>query len=135
MTNPVITIKDLDHVNIRTGRLSEMTAFYRDIVGLESGPRPPFTIGGAWLYCGERAAVHLVEVAETPAGQAPRIEHFAFRAAGLAEFLARLRANAVAYDVSIVPQSGIRQVNIRDPEDNHIEIQFSADEDPGPEGL
>lgn len=135
MTNPAMTIRDLDHVNIRTGRLSEMTAFYRDIVGLEVGPRPPFQVGGAWLYCGDRAAVHLVEVPETPAGQAPRIEHFAFRAAGLADFLARLRANAVAYDVSIVPQAGIRQVNIHDPENNHIEIQFSGDEDPGPEGL
>jgi len=135
MTNPAMTIKDLDHVNIRTGRLSEMAAFYRDIVGLEVGSRPPFQIGGTWLYCGDRAAVHLVEVPETPAGEAPRIEHFAFRAAGLADFLARLRANTVAYDVSIVPQAGTRQVNIHDPENNHIEIQFSGDEDPGPERL
>lgn len=119
---------DLDHVNIRTARLAEMTAFYGEVLGLEPGARPPFGFGGAWLYCGTRAAVHLVEVPEAPAGRQPRIEHFAFRAEGLAAFLARLRARRVAYRISIVPGVNLRQVNVLDPDGNHIEIAFGPEE-------
>ena len=28
---------------------------------LAPGPRPNFSFGGAWMYCGDRPAVHLVE--------------------------------------------------------------------------
>ena len=119
----------LDHVNMRTARLGEMTAFYAEVLGLRPGNRPPFSFGGAWLYCGGRAAIHLVEVDTTPQGTEPRIEHFAFKAEGLADFLATLRRMDVAYRVSIVPEWGIRQVNLRDPDGNRIEVQFAPEED------
>jgi catechol 2,3-dioxygenase-like lactoylglutathione lyase family enzyme len=119
----------LDHVNIRTANLVALRAFYTDALGLKDGARPPFKFGGAWLYCGEQAAVHLVEVGQAPAGHQPRIEHFAFRAAGLADFLARLRKSRTAYQISIVPGSQNRQVNVLDPDGNHIEIQFVGTEE------
>jgi catechol 2,3-dioxygenase-like lactoylglutathione lyase family enzyme len=119
----------LDHVNIRTARLAELRRFYGEALGMRDGARPPFTFGGAWLYCGEQAAVHLVEVAAAPAGREPRIEHFAFRAAGLADFLARLRRFGAAYQISLVPGSGNRQVNVLDPDGNHIEVQFAGTEE------
>ncbi len=56
------------------------------------------------------------------------MEHFALRAEGLAEFLAHLRACNVAYSVSIVPGTENRQVNIFDPDGNHIEVQFAGSE-------
>src|SRR3954454_8588660 len=49
----------LDHVTIRTDDLEASTAFYRDILGLEVGPRPSFSFDGAWLYHEGRAVVHL----------------------------------------------------------------------------
>jgi catechol 2,3-dioxygenase-like lactoylglutathione lyase family enzyme len=119
----------LDHVNIRTARLADLRRFYVEALGLSDGPRPPFSFDGAWLYCGEQAAVHLVEVAAAPAGREPRIEHFAFRAAGLADFLARLRRTGAAYGISLVPGSGNRQVNVFDPDGNHIEVQFAGSEE------
>ncbi len=119
----------LDHVNIRTARLADLRRFYVEALGLSDGPRPPFSFDGAWLYCAEQAAVHLVEVAAAPAGREPRIEHFAFRAAGLADFLARLRHVGAAYQISLVPGSGNRQVNILDPDGNHIEVQFAGTEE------
>ena len=51
----------LDHVNIRTARLDEMSKFYEDVLGLKRGKRPSFQFGGAWHYCGSNAIVHLVE--------------------------------------------------------------------------
>lgn len=119
----------LDHVNIRTAALEPMRRFYAEALGLKDGARPPFGFGGAWLYCGEQAAVHLVEVDRTPAGKGPRIEHFAFRASGLAEFLNRLRRLRHAYSIALVPGSGNRQVNIFDPDGNHIEVQFEGKEE------
>ena len=119
---------DLDHINIRTGDLERLVGFYQDVLGLSTGARPPLNFGGAWLYCGERAAVHLVKVAKTPDGHPPRLEHFAFKASGLADFLGHLRAREVPYRISIVPGRQIRQVNIHDPDGNHIEIAFPPEE-------
>ncbi len=119
----------LDHINIRTARLGVLTDFYARVLGLKPGKRPPFDSGGAWLYCGDRAAVHLVEVADSPEVPAPRLEHFAFRAENLAEFLVRLRDFDVAYRTNIVPELEIRQVHIRDPDGNHVEIAFAPEEE------
>ena len=129
----------LDHVTIRTARLGELTDFYARVLGLRPGKRPGFGFPGAWLYCGDCAALHLVEVPEAPASQdnqappspdsqAPKIEHFAFRAEGLAEFLARLRELGVAYRTAVVPDFEIRQVHLRDPDGNHVEIAFAPEE-------
>jgi len=119
----------LDHVTLRTARLSELTDFYARVLGLAPGKRPGFQFPGAWLYCGDRAALHLVEVADSPEVPAPRIEHFAFRAEGLAEFLAHLRELDVAYRTAIVPNFEIRQVHLRDPDGNHVEIAFAPEEE------
>jgi catechol 2,3-dioxygenase-like lactoylglutathione lyase family enzyme len=122
-------LQTLDHVNIRTARLAGLRRFYTEALGMRDGERPPFRFGGAWLYVGDQAAVHLVEVPAAPAGREPRIEHFAFRAAGLADFLARLRRSKVAYEIALVPGSGNRQVNVLDPDGNHIEVQFAGSEE------
>lgn len=123
-----MTLSYLDHVNVRTAQLAPMAEFYQDVLGLEAGERPPFRFDGAWLYCGDKAAIHLVEVPQAPDTGQPRIEHFAFRAEGLAGFLARLRDRGIAYRISIVPGMELRQVNIFDPDGNHIEIAFAAEE-------
>ncbi len=122
----------LDHVTIRTARLGTLTDFYTRVLGLGPGKRPPFDFAGAWLYCNGHAVLHLVEVADSPEVPAPRIEHFAFRAEGRAEFLARLRAFDVTYRTAVVPEFGIRQVHLRDPDGNHIEIAFAPEEDAEP---
>lgn len=123
-----MALKWLDHVNIRTAELARLSRFYAEVLDLPAGARPPFGFAGAWHYCGERAAVHLVEVAQTPAGPEPRLEHFAFRASGHAQFLDRLRRQGVPYTLAVVPGTLDRQVNLHDPDGNHIEVQFAASE-------
>lgn len=118
----------LDHVNIRTCNLAEMIRFYTEIVGLKNGNRPQFAFSGAWLYCGDRAAVHLVEVADPPQGLQPKIEHFAFMASDLSGFLKLLTSRDVPFNTRVVAGVGNTQVNIHDPDGNHIEIQFDASE-------
>lgn len=114
----------LDHVNIRTANLEAMTDFYRRVVGLAIGERPPFSFNGAWLYLGKQAVLHLVETDSPPAGTEPKLEHFAFCATGLDEFIARLEASSVSYRRAMVPATALEQVHFSDPDGNHIEVAF-----------
>ncbi|MEO3429942.1 VOC family protein [Pelagibius sp. CAU 1746] len=125
----LMALAKLDHVNLRTARLDGMRAFYTEVLGLTEGPRPAFGFGGAWLYCGDVAAVHMIEVARQPAPEGElRLEHFAFRAEGLAEFLALLRARGQDIRIAVIPDFGIIQVNLHDPDGNHIHVDFAAAE-------
>lgn len=121
-------LKRLDHVNIRTANLAAMIHWYVDVLGLSTGPRPPFPFGGAWLYCDGYPIVHLVEVQTTQKAIEPRLEHFAVSGEGMADFLAHLRSRKVAYQCSVAPGFGIQQVNIWDPDANHIHIDFAPAE-------
>ncbi|HEX4509991.1 MAG TPA: hypothetical protein VH328_07935, partial [Burkholderiaceae bacterium] len=64
-----IQVTALDHVNLRASHamFERLRAFYRDVVGLEEGPRPNFGSEGTWLYAGGRPVLHL---SVTKAGQA-----------------------------------------------------------------
>lgn len=119
-----MSLERLDHINIRTANLEAMTDFYRRVLGLEPGQRPPFSFSGAWLYLGDQAVLHLVEVHTPPAADEPGIEHFAFRANRLEEFVLRLEAAAVAYRRTTVPATGLEQVHFQDPDGNHVEVGF-----------
>lgn len=123
-------VHKLDHVNLRTADLDGMIAFYERVMGLRKGARPGFDFPGAWMYAGDQAVVHLVGTTGRPAEYRPdqRLEHFAMSATGLADFLAHLRRERVAYYCRILPDFGIRQVNIHDCDGNHLHIDFPADE-------
>lgn len=121
-------IDKLDHVNVRTANLDEMIAWYGSVLGMTNGKRPPFPFPGAWLYAGDHAAVHLVGVDQEPRSVEPKIEHFALTANGLAQFIERLEAAGVAYQANRVPGFGILQINLFDPDGNHIHIDFSPEE-------
>jgi catechol 2,3-dioxygenase-like lactoylglutathione lyase family enzyme len=124
----------LDHVNVRTPNLEHMIRFYCDVLGMKTGPRPAFSFNGAWLYCGERAVVHLVEIDEhpRPSGEL-RLEHFAFSAAGLRQFVQRLQSLGIEHRLGVLPTYGTHQVTLRDPDGNRLHIDFSPEESlPGP---
>ena len=123
-----MSIIDFDHINIRTANTTAMTAFYAEVLGLEEGWRPNFSFPGAWLYLADRPLIHLRGVDITPRATEVRIEHFAFRATGLNVFLMRLRERRLAYNVSVSPSNNNRMVNVYDPDNNHVEIQFDASE-------
>jgi catechol 2,3-dioxygenase-like lactoylglutathione lyase family enzyme len=121
-------IGKLDHVNVRTTKVAEMAAWYDRVLGMRSGKRPPFPFPGAWLYSGDHAAVHLVGVTEEPANRDPKIEHYAFQATGLRDFVSRLKAFDERHEIRVVPGLGIVQVNVWDPDGNHIHIDFAPGE-------
>jgi len=105
----------LDHVTLVTPDLEGTCRFFRDIVGLEDGSRPPFRVGGHWLYANGRPVIHLVDatVPAQPPGSsavlvAPRIDHVAFRVApgeAWRALLERLAAHRVPHQCVEVPAS------------------------------
>ena len=120
----------LDHVNVRTRNLDKMTEWYERVLGLKKGERPSFSFPGAWLYIDDKPIVHLVGVDRAlPAHQDDlRLEHFAISATGLSDFLELLKRDNITYKMGKVPDFPIVQVNIWDPDGNHIHIDFHVDE-------
>jgi catechol 2,3-dioxygenase-like lactoylglutathione lyase family enzyme len=129
-------IARLDHVNLRTTQLEVMTQWYSDLLGLKLGPRPNFPFPGAWLYAGDVAIIHLIEVEDTQAigsEQSLKLEHFALRAdSRLEKFEDKLKAKGERYRRGEITEFGIMQFNIWDPDGNHIHVDFDMeDEDLG----
>ena len=119
----------LDHVNVRTANLDAMTAWYCDRLGMQTGPRPSFDFPGVWLYAGGLAIIHLVGRSVPPAPpENLALEHFAISATGLAKLLTRLDAVGEAYRTLRVPGMSLFQVNLWDPDGNHIHIDFDSAE-------
>jgi catechol 2,3-dioxygenase-like lactoylglutathione lyase family enzyme len=102
----------LDHATIVTPDLDRVRRFLVEVAGLEGGARPPFRIGGHWLYAGGRPVIHLVQAprvalaAGRPSLMAPRIDHIALRIDDGDEWqalLARLATSGTAYQLAAVP--------------------------------
>ncbi len=124
-------IRKLDHVNVRTTQLDVMINWYTNVLGMRNGDRPNFPFPGAWMYAGDAAAVHLVGIEGTPGTGSEadlKLEHFAFSATGGDEFEARLRAMGEQYRRLDLPEINLFQINLWDPDGNHIHIDFTLDE-------
>jgi catechol-2,3-dioxygenase len=127
-----IAVVALDHVNIRTARVSDLVAFYQSVLGLVPGPRPPFSFAGAWLYGGDRPVIHLVEIAASEAAPAHtpedlRLSHFAFRATGLGDLVARLRTAQIPHQIARLPGSDVMQVHFTDPDGNALHVDVAGE--------
>lgn len=116
-------IAGIDHANISTTKLAETRAFFVDVLGLKVGPRPNFSFGGAWLYAGGQAVVHLVERANarTPDGA---IDHFSLTVTDLEAMLARLDQAKVPYVVQDIPDGFGRQAFVKDPNGVTVELTW-----------
>lgn len=124
-------IEKLDHVNLRTTRLDTLVDWYTQVLGMHSGDRPDFPFPGAWMYAGGAACVHIIGI-DGPDGSGSEIdlklEHFAFSARGREGFEAKLKAAGERYQRADIASFNIIQINLWDPDGNHIHVDFPADE-------
>ncbi len=119
-----MAVRSLDHVNIDTCRLDETVAFYRDVLGLQSRPKPSGN-PGVWLYCGDQAIVHINVVESDEESMTPgtgRFNHVAFEAASVDELCGALDRGGHAYKRSSRPDLGITQLFTTDPNGVSVEL-------------
>ncbi|MFC3941315.1 extradiol dioxygenase [Pseudomonas gingeri NCPPB 3146 = LMG 5327] len=132
-----MTIQHLDHFTLRTSRVDETVAFFRDAIGLEVGWRPAFPFPGQWLYAGERALLHIADLdrgnseleaylgARVGGGGTGALDHIAFRCSDLPGMRQRLRDLGLPFDERVVPDLAEHQLFVEDPNGIGIELIFA----------
>jgi catechol 2,3-dioxygenase-like lactoylglutathione lyase family enzyme len=120
-----MSVRAINHINIGTDRLAETSAFFRDVLGLAEGWRPSFAFPGAWLYAGDTAVVHLVELkaGKRPSSEAA-LDHFAFEIDDFDGAVKRLERAGVEHRAVAVPGAPIRQIFLTDPNGVNIELNY-----------
>ncbi|HLZ99453.1 MAG TPA: VOC family protein [Steroidobacteraceae bacterium] len=125
----------LEHYLVLTDDLDGTRDFYRDALGLREGPRPPLGFPGYWLYLGDVPCIHIAEwntyrvhsttagfSVSTPAPGTGPLDHIAFNAVDLPGVKARLSAHEVDYAINQVPNAGLTQLFLKDPNGIKVEI-------------
>ena len=122
-------ISDINHYNLRgsMAQLESLRDWYRDAVGLTVGERPPFRFRGYWLYAKGRPILHLSEESAGETHPIPgrgTFDHVAFTCEDFASMRERLDRLNISYRVADVPLTRTRQIFLRDPAGNGVELNF-----------
>jgi catechol 2,3-dioxygenase-like lactoylglutathione lyase family enzyme len=130
-----VALTSIQHLLVLTDDIDGTRDFYRDVLGLEQGERPPLEFPGYWLYAQGVPCVHVadraiynahastlgLEPSEATRGSGV-VDHVAFNASDYDEVSARLERHGVAAVMNSVPAIGMRQLFISDPNGVRIEI-------------
>ncbi|MGX7000826.1 VOC family protein [Caballeronia sp. KNU42] len=131
-----MTILRLDHFTLRTAKVEETAAFFRDAIGMTEGWRPGFRFPGKWMYVGDRPMVHIANVeadnAEMTAylGDRPvtqgggSLDHISMRCIGLADYQKRLGVLGLPFQERVIPELSEHQLFLEDPNGIKIELLF-----------
>jgi catechol 2,3-dioxygenase-like lactoylglutathione lyase family enzyme len=122
------TVQGMEHFTILAENLDETREFYRSLLGLEEGYRPPFDFPGAWLYVGDRAILHVIAGRPLPESRAGVLDHMAFAARGLSDVLAKLERRGVEYDLRRQADTRAWQLFFHDPNGAKVELDFAPEE-------
>jgi len=123
-----MSIEGMNHFTILTADVEATVEFYREVLGLEAGPRPNFDFPGAWLYAAGSPILHVIGGRPREALKPGVIDHMAFSARGLPSVLATLRARSIEHDCRRQTGSGVWQVFFFDPNGARVELDFAASE-------
>ena len=120
-------VKALQHINIRCTDADAARDFYAALLGLRTGPRPPFRSHGHWLYLGDIPVVHLVqkELGETITPATGPLNHIAFEAYDLEGTRQLLRQREIAFREAAVPRDGTTQLFLSDLDGVPLELNFA----------
>jgi catechol 2,3-dioxygenase-like lactoylglutathione lyase family enzyme len=118
----------MNHFTILTDDVRTTVDFYRDLLGLSEGARPPLDFPGAWLYAGGAPILHVVGGRSADELRSGVIDHMAFTARDLSDTLALLASRNIAHTCRRQAQSGVWQVFFFDPNGARVELDFAPEE-------
>lgn len=128
-----MSVATIDHVLVLSDDIDATRDFYRDVVGLHVGARPPLEFPGYWLYADSPSAcLHVAErgaylshlsTLGLAAGQRTGgvIDHIAFDATDYATANARIEDHGIEPVRNTIP-GGPRQLFVDDPNGVRVEI-------------
>lgn len=118
----------LNHIAIYVVNLQTSTAFYRDIVGLDTIPEPFHDGKHTWFSIGAEGHLHVISGAAAPAVH-EKNAHLCFSVASITDFINTLDKNNIEYEnwagqkKSVTNRvDGIKQIWFKDPDGYWIEI-------------
>ncbi|MCA0397718.1 MAG: VOC family protein [Bacteroidetes bacterium] len=118
----------INHVALYVSNLASSTAFYQDIVGLDTIPEPFHDGRHTWFSIGDKAHLHLI-AGRKQAPEAEKNAHLCFSTSQLDKIIEKLTAQKIAYEDWAGHPSGvtrrvdgIRQIYFRDPDGYWIEV-------------
>ena len=138
-------LSHIEHFLIQTESIDNTRDWYVRVLGMQVGPNPDFKFPVCWLYLDGRDIVHITEggaqVSENRkkyVGQESHathgtgvLDHIAFRATGLKEMLAHLRALKIDFKQRQVNDQGLYQLFMHDPNGIKIELNYAKAEAEG----
>ncbi len=118
----------LNHVALFVQDLAKSTAFYRDVIGLDTMPEPFKDGQHTWFKTGDHSQLHLIQGADTPAIH-PKNHHTCFSVPSMEVFVAMLINLGIVYENAAGQKNtihrrpdGVQQIWLRDPDGYWIEI-------------
>jgi catechol 2,3-dioxygenase-like lactoylglutathione lyase family enzyme len=117
----------LGHVNVRTAKLDESVAFYRDVLGLTPGPAAtrPDSDDHVWMSDSNgNACVHLQRAQTAASGDGSGVHHFAFNCDDAGAWRRKLESLGVEHGEREFAAARMTQFNLRDPNGVLVELTF-----------
>lgn len=128
MAQPQLSKATLNHIALSVMDLKRSTAFYQDIIGLDTIPEPFHDGKHTWFSIGVKSHLHLIQGAATPLSY-PKNTHLCFSVASVDAFTVVLQKNKINYEnwageASTVTKrvDGVKQIYFKDPDGYWIEI-------------
>ena len=112
----------LNHVTIHVADVEESCTFYRDVLLLESIPRPAFTFPGAWFRLGVDQELHLIGGHERSVDSDSRGNHFALLVDDLDAWEQHLAAAGAKLTGRRIRPDGAYQNYVVDPDGYYVEL-------------
>ena len=118
----------LNHIAVYVVDLKISTAFYKDIIGLDTIPEPFHDGRHTWFSVGPKSHLHVISGATTKTAH-DKNAHLCFSVVSVPEFVKVLAKNKVEYEnwagekMTITTRvDGVKQIYFKDPDGYWIEI-------------
>ena len=118
----------LNHIALYIKNLKVGTAFYQNIIGLDTIPEPFHDQRHTWFHVGGHAQLHLIQGAATIT-EHDKNSHLCFTVPSVDEFVKKLVAAGIPYEDwpgksnSITTRvDGVKQIYFQDPDKYWVEI-------------
>ncbi len=127
-----MSVTGMNHFTVLTDKLDQTVSFYKDVLKLEEGYRPPLKFPGAWMYSNGAAVLHIIAGRPLPDEPAGVLDHMAFSATGLASVVENLDSREIDYTLRRQNGSNTWQLFCFDPSGAKVELDFDPSE-PAPD--